>query len=135
MENGYIFKILIIEDSFIYRKLLKETIQSRYPEMRILEAKDGEEALKEIKIAPPDLIFMDIKLPGKSGLELTKKIKGEYPKIPIIILTSYDLPEYREAANLSKANFFLSKAQATKEGILSIVETILSKHRVSKDME
>jgi len=71
---------------------------------------------------------MDIKLPGESGLELTKKIKDQYPNIPIIILTSYDLPEYREAASHYRANHFLSKGSATKEGILSLVESILLNH-------
>ncbi len=122
-------RILIVEDSFIYRKILKETIKNRFPQIEILEVKDGEEALREIRTALPDIIFMDIKLPGENGLELTKKIKNEYPEISIIILTSYDLPEYYEAACRYKANFFLSKASTTKEGIISIVESILSKNK------
>lgn len=121
-------KTLIIEDSFIYRKILKETLQARFPKMEIIEASDGNEALKEISLYPPDLIFMDIKLPKFNGLELTKIIKDQYPDVPIIILTSYDLPEYREAAFQYNANFFLSKASITKERIISLIESILTQH-------
>lgn len=122
------FRTLIIEDSYLYRRLLKETLQMKFPEMEVIEAKDGEEALTSITLNPPHLIFMDIKLPRLSGLELTQKIKDLYPEITIIILTSYDLPEYREAASRSRANHFISKSSATKEGILSLVQSILSKH-------
>ena len=91
-------RTLIVEDSAIYRKLLKETLRSRFPSMEIIEAENGEEAMQQISAHTPDLIFMDIKLPGENGLELTGKIKAKYPDVAVIILTSYDSPEYREAA-------------------------------------
>jgi DNA-binding NarL/FixJ family response regulator len=120
-------KVLIVEDSSIFRKLLMETLQSRFPSLEISEAADGEEALRKIKAHPPDLIFMDIKLPGESGLDLTAKIKAKYPDLIVVILTSYDTPEYREAAAQAKANHFLSKGSASKESILALVESILTR--------
>ncbi len=120
------FKILIVEDSPIFRKLLKKTLHSRFPSMEISEAENGKEALQKVKAFCPDLIFMDIKLPGENGLELTAKIKAKYPDIIVIILTSYDTPEYREAAVQAKGNYFLSKGSATKENILELVDSILS---------
>jgi DNA-binding NarL/FixJ family response regulator len=120
------FKTLIIEDSTFFRQLLKEALHSRFPKMDISEASNGEEALQKIRALPPDLIFMDIKLPGESGLELTRKIRAQNPYIAVIILTSYDQPEYREAASACEANYFLSKGTATRENILALVESILS---------
>ncbi len=123
-------RTLIVEDSVFYRQLLKEALHSRFPKMDISEATDGEEALQKIETLLPDLIFMDIKLPGESGLELTQKIKTQYPNIIIIILTAYDIPEYREAAYQYKANYFLSKGSASKEDILTLVNSILSDLRI-----
>jgi DNA-binding NarL/FixJ family response regulator len=120
------FRTLIVEDNNFFRKLLKETLLSRFQSMDISEAGNAEEALQKIRAHPPHLIFMDIKLPGESGLELTKRIKADYPEITVIILTSYDLPEYREAAIRYQANHFLSKGSTTKENILKLVESILS---------
>jgi DNA-binding NarL/FixJ family response regulator len=119
-------KALIIEDSTIFRKLLKETLCSGFPSLEIFEASDGEEAMQEINAHLPDLIFMDIKLPGENGLELTTRIKTKYPDTIIIILTSYDTLEYREAATHAKANFFLSKGSSSKEGILKLVRSVLA---------
>jgi DNA-binding NarL/FixJ family response regulator len=121
-----LFKALIVEDSAIFRKLLKETLHSRFPSMEIFEASEGEKALQIINANPPDLIFMDIRLPGESGLELTLKVKARYPDVVVIIMTSYDTPEYREAAVQAKANYFLSKGSSSKEGILKLVESILA---------
>jgi DNA-binding NarL/FixJ family response regulator len=95
--------------------------------MDILEVPNAEEALKKVNGFTPDLIFVDIRLPGESGLDFTRRIKSKYPKMPIIILTSYDLPEYREAAKEYRADHFLSKGTTTKEDILEMVKSILSR--------
>jgi DNA-binding NarL/FixJ family response regulator len=126
-EGGQIraHRVLVVEDSTIFRTLLKETLQSRFPSIEILEAADGEEAMKEITAHPPDLIFMDVKLPGENGLDLTAKIKAKYPGMIVIVLTSYDTPEYREAALKAKANHFLAKGSSNREGILKLVESFL----------
>jgi DNA-binding NarL/FixJ family response regulator len=120
-----VYRVLVVEDSTIFRTLLKETLQSRFPSMEILEAVDGEEAMEEITARLPDLIFMDVKLPGENGLDLTAKIKAKYPDVIVIVLTSYDTPEYREAAVKAKANHFLAKGSSSREGILTLVESIL----------
>ena len=123
-------KVLIVEDSTFFRQLLKETLLSRFPEMDISEAGNAEEALSKMVTFTPDLIFADIRLPGESGLEFTRKIKSMHPNIPIIILTSYDLPEYREAAKEHQVDYFLSKGTATKENILEMVKSILSSRNI-----
>jgi DNA-binding NarL/FixJ family response regulator len=120
------FTTLIVEDSAFYRHLLKEALQTRFPSMDIVEAGDGAEAFQKIEASLPDLILMDIKLPGESGLEVTQKIKTKHPDIIVIILTAYDIPEYREAAYRYKANYFLSKGSASKEDILILIDSILS---------
>ena len=119
-------RTLIVEDSTFFRKLFKETLHSRFPTMDIIEAADGEEALQKTGALPPDLVFMDINLPGENGLKVTKKIRTQYRDTVIIILTSYDLPEYREAAERYKADYFLSKGSSTKESIMALVKSILS---------
>lgn len=127
---NHMLKILIVEDSDIYRQILKEILHYRFPQMVIAEAKDGEGALNKVIASPFDIIFMDIKLPGENGLELTRKIKSQYPATTIIILTSYDLPEYREASVQYKANHFLAKGSTTKDQIITLVEAILSEQSV-----
>jgi CheY-like chemotaxis protein len=104
--------------------LFKETLHDRFPSIEIHEAADGSEALEKIEISRPDLIFMDIKLPGENGLELTKRIKARYPNIIVIIVTAHDIPEYREFSS-QYADYFFSKDSATTEDIFTLVKSIL----------
>ena len=107
-------RILLVEDNAFFLQFLKETLRFRLPSADIQEAANGEEALQEITRLPPDAIFMDLRLPGANGLELTRKIKAQYPDIVVVILTNYDLPEYREAAYQSGADHFLLKESFLK---------------------
>jgi len=119
------FKTMLVEDSSSFRQLVKDTLQGLFPSMDIIEAADGVEAFQKIDSHPPNLIFMDIRLPGENGLELTRKIKADYPDIIVIILTSYDSPEYRKAANQYKADYFFSKDAIASDGIFTRVKSIL----------
>ena len=120
------FKTLIVEDNTAFRQSLKATLGSEFALMVIEEAVDGKEAMEKVATFRPDLIFMDIKLPGETGLDLTKKIKKDHNHIVIIILTSYDLPEYREAGRRYGADHFISKGSSTREEILELVRSISS---------
>jgi DNA-binding NarL/FixJ family response regulator len=119
-------KTLIVEDDDIFRQTLIDLLLGRFPSMPLRESRDGEGILGKIKDFEPDLIFMDIKLPGESGLQLTKRIKNKYPHITVIILTSYNYPEYEQAAFENGANYFVSKHAATAQEILNLVDTIVS---------
>ena len=120
------FRVLIVEDSTLFRQLFKEVLNNRFPSVEVYEATEGGEALLQVETLRPNLIFMDIRLPGENGLQLTKKIKAQFPDMIVIIITNYDLQEYREAAFQYNANHFLSKGSATKEDILTLVDSILS---------
>ena len=94
--------------------------------MTVEEAVDGPEALEKVKAFPPELVFMDIRLPGESGLELTKTIKRTHPEIRVVILTDYNFPEYREAALDSGADDFVVKGTLNPAAMEVLVKSISS---------
>ena len=126
MSGG--LNVLIVDDNTLFRQLFKETFHDRFPSVDIYEAVDGEEALLQVETFRPNLIFMDIRLPGENGLELTQKIKARYSNIIVIILTGYDLPEYRESSSRC-ADYFFSKDSSIQENIFTLVESILPARR------
>ena len=103
------FRILIVDDSGSFRQILEKALQMSFSAIVIDVAADGGEALRKVDAFLPDLIFMDIRLPGENGLELTKKIKATHPNIAILIITYYDTPEYRETAFQYGADRYLNK--------------------------
>jgi DNA-binding NarL/FixJ family response regulator len=125
-SNGYKFKTLIVEDNASFRQYFKENLQIRFPSMVIEEVGDGNEVLPKVEVLSPALIFMDIRLPGENGLQLTKKIKKNHSDIKIVILTSYDLPEYREAAFQYGANSFMTKDSLNWGEIDALIKSISS---------
>ena len=120
-------KILIVEDNDIFRQALRNLLSSRYPSMSFKEARDGGEALNEMSDFDPDLIFMDIKLPGENGLKLTEKIRAVNSEVKIIILTSHDLPEYREAARVGGADHFFTKTSSKASEIFALIDSFFQK--------
>ena len=121
------FKVMLVEDDVSFRCILARLITSRFPSIVIAEAGDGAEAMEKVESFLPNLIFMDIYLPGQSGLELTRRIKTLHPNIHIVMLTSYDFPEYREVARASGAYRFLSKGSSTADEIQELVEGLCAK--------
>lgn len=119
-------KALIVDDNSMLRETTRIFLESKFPELCVLEAQDGKEAFQQTNNHEPDLILMDIGLPGENGLELTRKIKNSYPQITIIIFTNYDLSEYRKAAFECGADLFFSKSSLHKNKLVKAVEFILA---------
>jgi len=114
-------KVLIVDDNLLFRKLLRESLHSRLPSLIISEAKDRKEAMEIIRTSLPDLIFMDIRLPDGNGLEVTHQIKKLHPDVKVVIVTSYDEPEYRDAAFRCKVDHYVAK-----DNLMSLFSGILS---------
>jgi YesN/AraC family two-component response regulator len=118
-------KILIVDDDSSFREILKEFLNWKSPGTIIEEAVNAGETLKKVQTFCPDLILMDIRLPDESGLALTKRIKAGRSTIRIIMLTSFDIPEYRKAALLYRADGFLIKGSIKFEELLAMLNSFL----------
>jgi DNA-binding NarL/FixJ family response regulator len=101
-------------------------LESKFPALEVNEAIDGEDAFGQMREHLPDLVLMDIRLPGENGLKLTRRIKDLYPKVVVIIFTGYDLPEYRKAAFENGAAFFLSKKSLHDKKLIGVINAILT---------
>ena len=117
-DKAEALKVLIVEDSVLFRQLLKETLNNRFSSIQVYEAINGQEAMQKAEALTPDLIFMDLKLPGEDDLDLTRRIRARVPNGIVIPLTAYDLQQY--------ADFFFSKDPSTTENIFALVKSILS---------
>jgi len=117
-------RVLIVEDNGIFRETFRKGLLEYFPSMLIEEAANGDEALQIIQEGPPHLIFMDIRLPGVNGLQLTQRVKKNFPDINIAILTDFDLPEYRQAAVQYGADRFYVKGSFKWDELEALVKSI-----------
>ena len=107
------FNVLLVEDNTGFRRTLADALLSHFTTMHIEEVDNGEDAEIKVEALQPDMIFMDINLPGENGLKATRKIKTRNEQPLIVILTSYDIPEYRQQAFRNGADYFISKADSS----------------------
>lgn len=117
--------VLIAEDNAAYRQSLHQVLTARFPFMQVTETADGADALHHALARRYDLIFMDIRLPQGNGLDLTRAIKAVFDDSIVCVITSHDLPEYRDAALRNGADRFMVKGDSTEDEIVAMVESVL----------
>ena len=122
-------KILIVEDDKFLRELIaKKLIKEGFD---VEEAIDGEEGLRKAREVLPDLILLDLILPGIDGFEVLKTLKDD-PKlslIPVVILSNLGQRDEVEKGLSLGAVDFLIKAHFTPEEIIEKIKTVLSKKK------
>jgi two-component system, cell cycle response regulator DivK len=101
--------ILVAEDNSVNRELIREMLEAWG--FRVLEAFDGQQALETIKAEHPDLVLMDIQMPGEDGFSVVGKIRSdrEVAAIPILALTAYAMRGDSEKALSAGFNAYITK--------------------------
>jgi DNA-binding NarL/FixJ family response regulator len=116
-------KILVVDDHHNFRQVFTMEL-SEIPYLVVAEAATGREAVEKTNVLLPHLIFMDIVLPDANGLEITREIKAKHPGITIAIMTSHDLPEYREVATQSGAERFFVKTSLNWDEVAAFIQSV-----------
>lgn len=119
--------VLICDDQRIVCEGLTRILESD-PELRVAAvAHDGAEALARVADVHPDLVLMDLKMTGVNGIVATRKIREQYPTIPVLVLTTYDDDEWVFDALRSGAAGYLLKDTPPSDLIAAIKGTLAGK--------
>jgi two-component system invasion response regulator UvrY len=113
-------KILIADDHPIVREGFKQVLSETADMVVADEASNGQEVLNLVRKNKYDVVLLDISMPGRSGLEILKELKNEYPKLPILIVSIYPEEQYAVRAFRAGASGYLTKASAPNELIAAI---------------
>jgi DNA-binding response OmpR family regulator len=114
-------KILIVEDEENIRLLYKEELEDLGYE--VIQASDGRAAMKKYDLHQPDLIILDIQLPGMDGIETMNIIREKSRDVPIILCTAYG--EYKQDMKTWASEAYIIKSADLKE-LLATVKKILT---------
>jgi two-component system response regulator NreC len=118
-------KIFLADDHEILREGLK-LILEKVPRYEIIgESGNGRDALEKIEQLQPDLVILDISMPGMTGIEVTTQIKKYNPQISVIALSRHDSVEYLNKLLKSGANGYIHKSEAGR-ALLSGIEAVLN---------
>jgi len=118
--------IIVVDDHPLFRKGVVQML-SQEPDLEVrAEAESSPAALEALRRTPVDLAIVDIGLHGSAnGLELTKSIKAEHPKMPVLVLSMHDESLYAERALRAGARGYLMKREAL-DSVITAVRTVLS---------
>ncbi len=127
--------ILLVDDDPHIIRALSEHINWAALDLHVAgTAASGTEALELFYDLQPDLLMTDVYLPGMNGLELTRKLRGDYPNLPIIILSGYDEFENARAAMRWGVSHFLLKPAEVDE-ITSVLQEVMLEYDVRERHE
>ena len=112
--------VLIADDQTLFREGIKDLLDGEKVINVVGEAVDGNEAVRQAKKLNPDVILMDIKLPGLDGISATRQIRAAMPDVNILILSSYEDEAHVLEAIQAGANGYLSKMLPAAELIRAL---------------
>lgn len=103
---------MIVDDHLVIREGLKRLLEIDSEIEVMAEATNGMECLDLMENAPPDVVLIDLKMPGINGLETTQVIRRNYPQVKVIVLTMYDDEELvRKAIHVGAHGYLLKNAR------------------------
>ncbi len=117
-------RILIIDGNHTFRRSLAEVLRSSLSASVREMSPDESEIMRSVADFSPDVIFMDMQSLETACLVLAKEVKKSRPHVLVILLTSIDLQEYRQAAYSCGADYCLLKDSSTSDGIAGLLRLV-----------
>jgi hemolysin D len=112
---SHVIRVLIVDDQKMIREGLKALIKTEYDLEIIGIADNGENAVKQVESLQPNVVLMDMEMPGMNGMEATKVICQRFPDVKVLVLSTFDNQEYVSRSLSSGAMGYLLKGTPAKE--------------------
>jgi two-component system, NarL family, invasion response regulator UvrY len=127
-------RILVADDHEVVRKGLVKVLAETLQPIKVDEARNGQEAVSKVWKGEYDLVVLDIKMPGKSGLDVLKEIKQHQPKLPVLILSMHPEEQFAIRAIRAGASGYLTKECAGDELVLAIRKALKGERYISASL-
>jgi DNA-binding NarL/FixJ family response regulator len=113
-------RVLIVDDQPPFREAARMVVEITEGFEVAGEAMTGEESLELVAELRPDLVLMDINLPGIDGIEATQRISADFPSSTVLVLSTYEAEEYEPRALAAGAAGFIGKSDLSPEVLESV---------------
>ena len=118
-------RVVLADDHAVVRKGIREFLEEEGDIAVVAEAGDGEQAMALVAAHQPDVAVLDIQMPGLSGIEVTRRIKAQFPDVRVLVLTAYDDDPYIFALLQAGASGYILKTADSSE----LVRAVRAVHR------
>ncbi len=124
-------RVLLADDHSIVRAGLRRLLEDA-GDMEVSEAADGRQALKLARENPPDVVVMDISMPGLDGLEAIQRLRDIWPELPVLVLTMHEEEQYVVRCLAAGARGYLTKRGAPEQ-LVNAIRKVLAGGRFLSD--
>lgn len=126
-------EVAIADDHPLVREGITRVVQNEIDIELVAEAANGKELLTLLQEQLPDIVIVDITMPGKSGLEVIKDIKEQYPELPVLVLSIHPPERFAVRALKAGAQGYLCKSSISEELVIAIRKIVNKKRRYISD--
>ena len=127
-------KLLLVDDHDLVRTAIARTLSDSSDLNVVGEASSGEQAYNMVRELLPDVVLMDIRMPGIGGLEATRKIKQRFPEVKILALSACDEEPFPTRLLQAGASGYLTKGACIEETVRAIRQVAAGHHYLSSDI-
>jgi len=121
-------RIVIADDHPVVRRGLRAIVEEALRPAEVDEAGNVAELLTLVRKREPDVVLLDIAMPGRSGLEALKELRGEHPRIPMLVLSIHSEDEFAVRSIRAGASGYLTKDSAPEE-LVDAIRTVVAGRR------
>lgn len=109
-------RVLVVDDSASFLDFLEQEVRRwAGPDVTVARSADGEDALEQIARCPPDLILLDLEMPGIGGVDVLRRLRGGPGRFTIVVVTTHAATQYRQQCIALGAHAFLEKRRLLDE--------------------
>jgi DNA-binding NarL/FixJ family response regulator len=108
-------KVLVVDDTDMMRRLVQQYLDQSGDASVVGEASDGEEAIAKARDCKPDIVLLDMNMPGKRGVEVARELRSIVPDVRIYIFSAYDINEFKELDIQLTVDGFVQKSSLKSE--------------------
>ena len=126
MPSNEKLTIFLADDSVVIRERLSSMLAELTDVEVIGQAADGIDAVNSVRYLKPDVVILDIRMPGKNGIDVLRELKKFEPTPCVIMLTNYPYPQYRKKCLDMGADYFLDKS-ADFDGLFTVIKQLRHK--------
>ncbi|MBK8567427.1 MAG: response regulator transcription factor [Saprospiraceae bacterium] len=126
------YRILLADDHQIILDGLRDIIESTTDFLVVGRAVNGKAAVSAVAASLPDLLLMDLNMPGMDGLEVLKEVRQRFPKVKVLVLTMYDSVELAKKALSMGANGYLLKEHGKDELLTALRQVVTGEQYLSE---
>jgi DNA-binding NarL/FixJ family response regulator len=123
--------VLLVDDHVILRQGLAQIINQEPDLFVCAEAADSSQAFEAIERLKPDVVLLDISLPGMNGIEFLKNLRARYPDLPAVVLSMHDESLYAERALRAGALGYVRKRESSEEVLAAIRSALKGEYHVT----